>query len=80
MASPTFFSDGNTPNRLDTQWRISQKILGILVDGGGGLGGSGAVLQDATGAPPADPTHPAISFPTGGGGISEWDVASQTWI
>jgi hypothetical protein len=38
------------------------------------------IYQDHTGSAPADPTKPAISFPTGGGGISEWNVASQTWI
>jgi len=55
-------------------------LAAACAGGGGGGGGSGAVLQDATGSAPPDPTKPAISFPTGGGGISEWDVASQTWI
>lgn len=59
---------------------LRECILAAACAGGGGGGGSGAVLQDATGGPPPDPTKPAISFPTGGGGISEWDVASQTWI
>ncbi len=47
---------------------------------GAAFSSAGGVLQDATGSPPPDPTKPWISFPTGGGGVSEWDVASQTWI
>ena len=47
--------------------------------GGGGGGGTTQVYQDHTGSPPTDPTQPALSFPTGGGDLSQWDVASQTW-
>lgn len=32
---PDFFTDGNTPNRTDTKWRIQQKILGAVIAGGG---------------------------------------------
>lgn len=42
MASPTFFGDGSTPRRSDTQWVILQKILGAIVDGGGSAGGGGS--------------------------------------
>lgn len=38
------------------------------------------IFQDATGSPPPDPTKPAISYPTGGGGITVWDVDSQAWV
>lgn len=55
-------------------------LCNIMNGTGGGAGVKQQILQDATGAPPPDPTKPAISFPTGGGGISEWDVLSQTWI
>lgn len=48
----------------------------------GGVGGSGTqqVFQDLTAGTPDDPTLPAVSFPTGGGTLSQWDVASQTWV
>lgn len=49
MASPTFLGDGNTPRRSDAQWAIQQKILGALVDGAGGSGGSGNL--SGTGSP-----------------------------
>lgn len=39
---PSFFSEGNTPVRTDTQWKILQKILGATIDGGGGGGGGPA--------------------------------------
>jgi len=37
------------------------------------------IFQDRTGSPPDDPTKPALSYPTGGGDLSQWDVQSQTW-
>jgi len=37
------------------------------------------VFIDRAPAYPDDPTIPALSFPTGGGPIQQWDVASQTW-
>lgn len=55
-------------------------LCNIMNGTGGGAATKQQVLQDATAAPPPDPTKPAISFATGGGGISEWDVLSQTWI
>ena len=68
----------STDNEIcDTVEITLQKILQA---GGSGGFGSGAVLQDATGGPPPQPTKPAISFPTGGGVTSQWDVASQTWV
>lgn len=61
------------PRPQPLQWTPSQEL-------GGSGSGSGQVLQDATGAPPPDPTQPAISYDTGGGPISQWDVASQAWV
>lgn len=57
-------------------------IIELLVslNSGAGPGGTNQVLQDATGAPPPDPLRAAISFPTGGGTISQWDVNSQAWV
>lgn len=56
MSSPAFFNDGHVPNAYDTQWRIEQKILGALIDGGGGGGGSGGVSSGA-GDPVGAPTN-----------------------
>lgn len=36
MSDPTFFGEGNTPRPRDTLWKIEQKILGAVLDGGGG--------------------------------------------
>lgn len=32
MPSPSFFSDGSTPNRRDTEYEVLQKILGAITD------------------------------------------------
>lgn len=40
--SPTFFQEGHVPGRTDTLWKIEQKILGAIIDGGSGGGGGGA--------------------------------------
>ena len=55
-------------------------VIAQATNAGGGAGGVQQVYQDHTGSPPDDPTKPAISFPTGGGTISQWDVGSQTWV
>lgn len=42
MPEPEFFGEGSQPRRPDTLWKIDQKILGAIRDGGGaGSGGSG---------------------------------------
>ena len=39
------------------------------------------IYQDrAPGAPPDNLALPAISYPTGGGQVMQWDVASQLWV
>jgi len=39
------------------------------------------VLQDyAPGTPPPNPNLPALSYPTGGGTMMQWDVATQVWL
>lgn len=51
--------------------------------GGGGSTGSSGVQQVYSGRdplPPDDPTLPALSYPVGGGTVTQWDVASQTWV
>lgn len=65
-----------------TEKQLIAAAVYLICTGGTGGGGSGTqqVYQDHTGSPPDDPTKPALSFPTGGGGVSEWDVVSQTWI
>ncbi len=58
-----------------------QLLCNILAAGGGG---SGSALQQVyIGRDPAlpdDPTKPALSFPSGGGTITQFDVLSQTWV
>lgn len=51
MASPTFFRHGNTPNVSDSKWMILQRILGAIIDGGGGGSGTGGAGLVGTGSP-----------------------------
>lgn len=46
----------------------------------GAGGGVQQVYQGRNPSPPDDPTIPAIDFPVGGGGMTEWDVPSQQWL
>lgn len=81
MASPTFLGDGHTPRRSDALWAIEQKILGALTDGGGGTGGGTIqVYENRDPAAPDDPNEAALSFPTGGGTLTQWSVSSQAWV
>lgn len=38
------------------------------------------VYEGRAPAPPNDPTRAALSYPTGGGILSQWIVATQQWI
>lgn len=81
---PSFFGDGNTPRRSDPSWVVLQKILGALGGGSSGSGGSifgtTQVYENRDPAAPDDPTKAAINFPTGGGPITQWSIASQAWV
>ena len=77
--SDEIITSGNVPQRSDPRRFLLVKEVLATIAGGGGGGGTIQVFQDATGAPPTDATKPALSFPTGGGTISQWDVPSQTW-
>lgn len=56
-------------------------LLQQIVANGGGGGGSGTIQVYTGAAPPAapdDPTKPALWYPTGGGGMLQWDGAA--WV
>jgi hypothetical protein len=42
--------------------------------------GVGQVYVDKAPAAPDDPTQAALSYPSGGGGIQQWDVLTQSWV
>lgn len=48
------------------------------------IGGPGAeieqVYENRDPAAPDDPSKAAISFPTGGGTMTQWSVADQAWV
>lgn len=61
MAEPTFFSEGNAPRQTDALWKIEQKILGAIRDGGGGGGGGGAPNLSGIGSPVGVVTPTAVN-------------------
>lgn len=68
MANPTFFSEGSTPNRNDTEWEILQKMLGALTDLSGG--GGGPFLPLSGGTLTGDLSVPDLAV-TGNGALSD---------
>lgn len=57
--------------------------VGVSCPCGGSGGGGVAVKQIYIGRAPAapdNPDQPALNYPSGGGMLSQWDVASQTWV
>jgi hypothetical protein len=62
-------------NERDLLIVIAQQLGG----GDSPIGGSQQVY-DATTATPDDPTIQALRYPSGGGTLEQWDVASQTWV
>ena len=85
MSSPTFFTEGSTPRPKDALWRIEQKILGALIDGGGSGGGTRQFFVGA-GAPAGVQAGqtlgvPAQYFDTNPGGLVYVDaLGNGTWI
>jgi len=61
------------PRAYPLQWIPSQEL-----DGGGS--GETQVYTGAAAPTPDDPSLPALFYPTGGGSMQQWDVASQTWV
>lgn len=67
---PAFLSDGDTPNKTDSRWKILQKILGASTAAGGGLTvGAGA----PTGA---TATSPPFYWDSTGSFLYVWDGAA----
>lgn len=60
-------------------------ILVAIAEGinqGGGGGGAGAieVYEGRDPLPPDDPTKAALSYPSGGGTLTQWDTVAQAWV
>lgn len=53
---------------------------GINQGGGGGGGGAVQVYENRDPAPPDDTTKAALSFPTGGGTLTQWSIVDQAWV
>lgn len=47
---------------------------------GGGSGSQEIYTGAAPPAAPADPTKPAMFYPSGGGAIQQWDVGGAAWV
>lgn len=63
--------------KKELQIVIAQLLCEISSSGGGG--GTPQVF-DTYPAVPDDPTKAALSYPSGGGTLYQWDVGSQTWV
>lgn len=59
---------------------VNTSLLCQIVDAGGGTGGAVQVYIDRAPAAPDNPALPALSYPTGGGPLQQWDVGSATWV
>ncbi len=73
------FPEGLAPTAADDEKRLLLKICSILNSGGGGGSGTTQVYIGKDPTAPDDPTKAALSYPSGGGTMTQWDVASQTW-
>lgn len=78
MAETNYAPD---PRAKPLVFTASREYGSFNLTGGGSGGGTQEVFQAAA-APsaPTDPTKPAIYYPTGGGVMLQWDVASQAWV
>ncbi len=64
-------------------WPILElALLCQIFNAGGGSGGGSSSVQVYEGRDPAapnDPTKAAVSFPVGGGSLTQWSVVNQAW-
>lgn len=82
-----FFTEGNTPGRLDPRWKVLTKILGATIDnsgGGGGGGSAGEMLPQLPGpvsgwAAPSDTAKTWARWNETDGIIYIWNTTSQAW-
>lgn len=82
---PSFYPENDQILPSDDELRSLHKIASLSGAGSGGLGGSGGtgtqmVFIARNPAAPDDPTKPALNYPSGGGPMTQWDVASQAWV
>lgn len=84
---PLFYPENNRILPSDDSNRTLHKIASLLGassggSGGGGTGGLGTiqVYENRDPALPDDPTKAALNFPTNGGPLTQWSVASQAWV
>ena len=75
----TFYPEGTTSLPSDDAMRSLHKLVALGASGGGS-GGIGAIYEGRDPAAPDDPTQAAISFPVGGGSITEWVPSLQQWV
>lgn len=64
---------------LNDRWAAGLYLLSQVVVNGG-VGGAQVFIDYAPGTPPTDTAKAALSFPSGGGSLSQWDVGSQAWV
>jgi len=63
--------------------QIVQLVMLCNIAASGGGGGGGGTTQVYVGKDPAapdDPTKGAISYPAGGGTITQWNPGTATWV
>jgi len=77
---PTFYPENNRVLPSDDSNRTLHKIAALVASGGGGGSGTQQVYMDRAPAAPDDPTKPALSFPSGGGSIQQWDNVALAWF
>lgn len=64
--------------KKELQIVIAQLLCEISAGGGGA--GTIQVYQGRDPAAPDDPTKAALSYPVGGGTLTQWDIVSQLWV
>lgn len=75
----SFGSDGDLALNTATG-DLYAKAGGTWALQAGGAGGGIQVYENRDPAQPDDPTLPAISFPTGGGTITQWPANGPAWV
>jgi len=72
LAAMDLLAKVDDPNGAPVTQKITGAMLRIFI--------GCQLYQGRYPSAPDDPTLPALSYPLGGGGLSQWDIPTQQWV
>ena len=75
VTADDLFAMVDSPNGTPVTQKVTAAMLATFMGSN-----TSQIYEGRAPAAPDDPTIPALDFPTGGGGLSQWSVNLQAWV